>query len=50
MNQREDEIFLLLEGALTIWTGYQRQELLSHGVALLPKGRPQHSAWRSAPN
>ena len=37
MSTREDEIFLLLNGALTVWAGDQRRELSDGGVAFLPK-------------
>ena len=41
VHQREDEIFLLLNGALTVWAGDQRRELSGGGgVAFLPKGVP----------
>ena len=40
VHQREDEIFLLLNGALTVWAGDQRRELSDGGVAFLPKGIP----------
>ncbi len=40
VHQREDEIFLLLNGALTVWAGDQRRELSGGGVAVLPKGVP----------
>jgi quercetin dioxygenase-like cupin family protein len=40
VHQREDEIFLLLDGALTVWAGDQRRELSDGGVAFLPKGIP----------
>jgi len=40
VHQREDEIFLLLDGALTVWAGDQRHELLAGGVAVLPRGVP----------
>lgn len=40
VHQREDEIFLLLDGALTVWIGDQRRELSSGGVAVLPRGLP----------
>ena len=40
VHQREDEIFLLLNGALTVWVGDQRRELSDGGVAFLPKGIP----------
>lgn len=33
VHRREDEIFLLLNGALTVWAGDQRQELSGGGVA-----------------
>jgi len=32
VHQREDEMFLLLDGALTVWAGDQRWELSSGGV------------------
>jgi len=40
VHQREDEIFLLLDGALTVWAGHQRRQLSGGGVAFLPKGIP----------
>ena len=40
VHQREDEIFLLLSGALTVWAGDQRRELAEGAVAVLPKGVP----------
>ena len=40
VHQREDEIFLLLNGALTVWAGDQRRELSAGGVAVLPRGVP----------
>lgn len=40
VHQGEDEIFLLLNGALTVWAGDQRRELSDGGVAFLPKGIP----------
>jgi quercetin dioxygenase-like cupin family protein len=40
VHRREDEIFLLLEGALTVWAGDQQRELTACGVAFLPKGVP----------
>jgi quercetin dioxygenase-like cupin family protein len=40
VHQREDEIFLLLDGALTVWAGDQRRELSGSGVAFLPRGVP----------
>ncbi len=40
VHQREDEIFLLLHGALTVWAGDQRRELSDGGVAVLPRGVP----------
>jgi quercetin dioxygenase-like cupin family protein len=38
VHEREDEIFVLLNGALTVWAGDQRRELSGGGVAVLPKG------------
>jgi len=40
VHQRADEIFLLLNGALTVRAGDQRRELSDGGVAFLPKGDP----------
>ena len=40
VHQREDEIFLVLDGALTVWAGDQRQELADGAVAVLPRGVP----------
>jgi quercetin dioxygenase-like cupin family protein len=40
VHQREDEIFLLLNGALTVWAGDKRRELSGGGVAFLPRGIP----------
>ena len=40
VHQREDEIFLVLGGTLTVWAGEQRRELGDGGVAVLPKGIP----------
>ena len=40
VHKREDEIFLLLEGTLTVWAGDQRRDLAVGGVAVLPKGVP----------
>lgn len=40
IHQREDEIFVLLDGAITVWAGDQRRELSGGGVALLPRGIP----------
>jgi quercetin dioxygenase-like cupin family protein len=40
VHQREDEIFLLLNGTLTVWAGDQRQELSGGAVAFLPRGVP----------
>jgi len=46
VHQREDEIFLLLNGALTVWAGDQRRELSGGGVAVLPKGVPHTEGGR----
>src|ERR1700733_15042119 len=40
VHQREDEIFLLLAGTLTVWAGDQRRDLAAGSVAVLPKGIP----------
>jgi quercetin dioxygenase-like cupin family protein len=40
VHQREDEIFVLLDGALTVWAGDQRRDLSGGGVAVLPRGVP----------
>ena len=48
VHQREDEIFLLLDGTLTVWTGDQRRDLAAGSVAVLPKGIP-HTYFVTSP-
>ena len=48
VHQREDEIFLLLDGALTVWAGDQRRDLAAGSVAVLPKGIP-HTYFVTSP-
>lgn len=38
VHTREDEVFLLLEGAATIWVGDDRVTIGEGGVAFLPRG------------
>jgi quercetin dioxygenase-like cupin family protein len=37
VHGREDEVFLLLQGAATFWVGDQRQQLTDGGTAWLPR-------------
>jgi quercetin dioxygenase-like cupin family protein len=48
VHQREDEIFVLLNGTLVVWAGDQRQELSQGGVAVLPKDVP-HTYFVTSP-
>src|ERR1700759_1240423 len=48
VHQREDEIFLLLNGTLTVWAGDQRRDLATGSVAVLPKGNP-HTYFVTSP-
>lgn len=45
VHGREDEIFLVLQGALTCWVGDERRELHDGAVAFLPRDLPH--AYRS---
>jgi quercetin dioxygenase-like cupin family protein len=38
LHRHEDEMFWLLEGAMTAWVGDQRFELAPGGFAFLPRG------------
>ncbi|HET9733380.1 MAG TPA: cupin domain-containing protein [Acidimicrobiales bacterium] len=38
VHSRDDEIFLLREGAMTVWVGDRRVQLAPGGVGFLPKG------------
>jgi quercetin dioxygenase-like cupin family protein len=40
LHSREDEAVLLLSGAATVWSGDERYEVASGGVAFLPRGVP----------
>lgn len=40
IHSRDDEAFLLLDGALTVWVGDQRAELRPGGIGFLPRGIP----------
>lgn len=40
IHSRDDEAFLLLEGALTVWAGDHRTQLQPGGIGFLPKGIP----------
>ena len=39
-HQHEDEVFYVLDGALTVWAGDQRRELATGDRAFLPRGTP----------
>jgi quercetin dioxygenase-like cupin family protein len=40
VHDREDEVFLLLEGSGVFWAGEQRYELTDGGIAFLPRQVP----------
>src|SRR6266545_4958441 len=40
IHSRDDEAFLLLDGAMTIWVGDQRHQLRPGGIAFLPRQMP----------
>lgn len=40
IHSHDDEAFLLLDGALTVWVGDQRTQLRPGGIGFLPKGIP----------
>jgi quercetin dioxygenase-like cupin family protein len=40
VHSRDDEAFLLLDGAMTVWVGEQRQQLQPGGIAFLPRQLP----------
>jgi quercetin dioxygenase-like cupin family protein len=40
IHGRDDEAFLLLDGAMTVWVGDQRHQLRPGGVAFLPRKIP----------
>jgi quercetin dioxygenase-like cupin family protein len=40
IHSRDDEAFLLLDGAMTIWVGDQRRQLQPGGIAFLPRQIP----------
>ena len=40
IHSRDDEAFLLLEGALTVWVGDQRTQLRPGGIGFLPRQIP----------
>jgi quercetin dioxygenase-like cupin family protein len=40
VHSRDDEAFLLLEGAMTVWVGDQRHELTPGGIGYLPRRLP----------
>ncbi|HVC69264.1 MAG TPA: cupin domain-containing protein [Acidimicrobiales bacterium] len=49
VHTHDDEAFLLLEGAMTVWVGDQRVELLPGGIGFLPKSIP-HAFRFDAPS
>jgi quercetin dioxygenase-like cupin family protein len=40
IHHHDDEVFLLLDGAMTVWVGDQRHQLKAGGFAFLPRGIP----------
>ncbi len=40
VHGRDDEAFLLLDGAMTVWVGESRHQLWPGGIAFLPRGIP----------
>ena len=40
VHSRDDEAFLLLDGAMTVWAGDQRSELRPGGIGFLPREIP----------
>jgi quercetin dioxygenase-like cupin family protein len=40
IHHHDDEVFLLLEGAMTVWAGDQRYQLQPGGFAFLPRNIP----------
>jgi len=40
VHRREDEVFLVLEGSVTVWVGDARRELAEGGICFLPRGLP----------
>jgi hypothetical protein len=40
VHGRDDEAFLLLDGAMTVWVGDQRHQLTPGGIAFLPRNIP----------
>lgn len=40
VHSHEDEVFVLLEGTVTVWVGQERRELRPGAVALLPRDIP----------
>jgi quercetin dioxygenase-like cupin family protein len=40
VHSQDDEAFLLLDGAMTVWVGDERHQLRPGGIAFLPRGIP----------
>jgi quercetin dioxygenase-like cupin family protein len=40
IHSRDDEAFLLLDGAMTVWVGDERHQLQPGGIAFLPRDVP----------
>lgn len=40
VHGHEDEVFLLLEGSMTVWVGDERREVEKGGICFLPRGVP----------
>lgn len=49
VHTRDDEAFLLLEGAMTVWVGERRVELRPGGIGFLPRSIP-HAFRFDAPS
>lgn len=40
MHGHEDEVFIVLDGTMTVWVGDQRREVATGGICFLPRGIP----------
>lgn len=40
LHGHEDEVFILLEGSMTVWVGDERREVDAGGICFLPRGIP----------
>jgi quercetin dioxygenase-like cupin family protein len=48
VHSRDDEAFLLLDGAMTVWAGDQRHQLQPGGIAFLPRRLPHAVRYDTA--